>query len=108
LGPLPHRQLNPFVPTTSSRPSEIGAIVGGVIGGLAILAFFTLGILFLRRYNKQPRNNNNNETPSRNSRWTTYFTTAMQTTGLHEKKGTARQFGLDGSQQARQPVFELG
>ncbi|KFY21693.1 hypothetical protein V493_07192 [Pseudogymnoascus sp. VKM F-4281 (FW-2241)] len=37
------------VSSASSRPNNTGAIVGGVVGGIAVLSFIIFGLLFLRR-----------------------------------------------------------
>jgi hypothetical protein len=73
------------IPQPSGEPAT-GPIIGGTIGGLAVIAFFTLGIMFLRRYNKQPRVGT---APSpRHSRSYRHTLPSIQTTGLHEKEGT--------------------
>ncbi|CAI4218716.1 unnamed protein product [Parascedosporium putredinis] len=53
---------SPGPTTTTSEPSgggaPVGAIVGGVIGGLAVLALFAVGLFFILRRLKQKGNNN--------------------------------------------------
>lgn len=46
--------IPPTSTTSSSNPTPVGAIVGGVVGGLAIIALVILGIFFYRR--KKPTN----------------------------------------------------
>ncbi|KAK6697051.1 hypothetical protein SNK05_013598 [Fusarium graminearum] len=46
--------IQPTSTTSSSNPIPVGAIVGGVVGGLAIIALVILGIFFYRR--KKPTN----------------------------------------------------
>ncbi|KAK0099896.1 hypothetical protein ONS95_013278 [Cadophora gregata] len=65
--------------------NNLGVIIGGIVGGLAVICAFVLGILYLWRR----RRNQNNDSVSNNKRntwWKTgYRTTDMQTGGLHEK-----------------------
>ncbi|KAH7321735.1 hypothetical protein BKA65DRAFT_556081 [Rhexocercosporidium sp. MPI-PUGE-AT-0058] len=71
----------------SGGSNNVGAIVGGVIGGLALLCFIIFGALFLRKYQRKDDNSAPKRTPS-NSWWRRiYRTTEMQTGGLHEKDG---------------------
>ncbi|KAH7393405.1 hypothetical protein BKA64DRAFT_86545 [Cadophora sp. MPI-SDFR-AT-0126] len=76
--------------STDSKPSasnNVGAIVGGVIGGLALLCFIIFGALFLRKYQRNHDSTTPKRTPSHSWWRRTYRTTEMQTGGLHEKDG---------------------
>ncbi|KAI5926101.1 hypothetical protein F4810DRAFT_625385 [Camillea tinctor] len=42
----------------SSSSTPVGPIVGGVVGGVAVLALIGLGIFFIIRHNKKKKNNN--------------------------------------------------
>ncbi|KAF6836313.1 hypothetical protein CPLU01_03811 [Colletotrichum plurivorum] len=44
-------------------PAPIGAIVGGVVGGLALIAIIILGVVFLLRKKKKDGQNNGNQAP---------------------------------------------
>jgi len=71
--------------STIPHSNNLGAIVGGSIGGTALVVFFVLGILFIRKYQRRPDDSTNRNSKS----WwrPTYRTTEMQTGGLHEKAG---------------------
>jgi hypothetical protein len=80
----------PAAPSNNSaihQSNNLGAMVGGGIGGAALVVFFVLGILFIRKYQRRP-----DDSTKRNSKswWRrTYRTTEIQTDGLHEKDGRA-------------------
>lgn len=83
--------------TTSSATSlpsasnNTGAIVGGVLGGLALICLVVFCALFLRWFGRR-QNPRSPPSPSRISRgWWHHQpeTTKMQTAGLHEKDGTS-------------------
>ncbi|KAI4866021.1 hypothetical protein F4820DRAFT_273212 [Hypoxylon rubiginosum] len=40
-------------PTSNSSATPVGAIVGGVVGGVAVIALIVLGVLFLKRYQQK-------------------------------------------------------
>jgi hypothetical protein len=53
-GSAPAMPTDSGTPVQSSSSSPVGAIVGGVIGGLAVIAMLILGILYLRRRSPKP------------------------------------------------------
>lgn len=53
-GGFAYEPLNTDFPSPRSRGPPVGAIVGGVIGGLALVVLIVLGIWFLRRRNNNP------------------------------------------------------
>lgn len=59
------------VASTSSSSNNTGAIVGGVVGGIAVIAFIIFGLLFLRR---QKRNRSSfTAVTNESSIWNFYF-----------------------------------
>ncbi|OBT93447.2 hypothetical protein VE01_08684 [Pseudogymnoascus verrucosus] len=65
------------VATTSSSSNNTGAIVGGVVGGIAVLAFIVFGLLFLRRQ-KRNRTSFTPVTNNESSIWNFYFFNAQK------------------------------
>lgn len=81
---------NEAIASTDANPASsnnVGAIVGGVIGGLALLCFIIFGALFLRKYQRKDDDTSPKRAPSHSWWRRTYRTTEMQTGGLHEKDG---------------------
>ncbi|OBT49140.1 hypothetical protein VE00_00029 [Pseudogymnoascus sp. WSF 3629] len=60
------------VATTSSSSNNTGAIVGGVVGGIAVISFIIFGLLFLRRQ-KRNRTSFAPVTNNESSIWNFYF-----------------------------------
>ncbi|OAF54436.1 hypothetical protein VC83_09243 [Pseudogymnoascus destructans] len=91
---------NPSGATTApvapaSTPNSTGAIIGGAIGGVALIAFIILAVLFLRKFQ---RNRAASPIPTESTRRSFYLFNAYnkrgpkaRTTGVFEKEG---EYGL--------------
>ncbi|OBT93440.2 hypothetical protein VE01_08683 [Pseudogymnoascus verrucosus] len=86
--------IAPVAPASAS-PSNIGAIIGGAIGGVALIAFIILAVLFLRKFQ---RNRAASPIPTDSTRRSFYLFNAYnkrgpkaRTTGVFEKDG---EYGL--------------
>ncbi|OBT72716.1 hypothetical protein VF21_08831 [Pseudogymnoascus sp. 05NY08] len=84
----------PIAPAPAS-PNNTGAIIGGAIGGVALIAFIILAVLFLRKFQ---RNRAASPIPTESTRRSFYLFNAYnkrgpkaRTTGVFEKEG---EYGL--------------
>ncbi|ROV89493.1 hypothetical protein VPNG_10158 [Cytospora leucostoma] len=59
--------LTTSTPTSRSSPAPIGAIVGGVVGGIAVIALFALGLVFLLRRRRRDPGPKGNQTAQQTS-----------------------------------------
>ncbi|KFY21694.1 hypothetical protein V493_07193 [Pseudogymnoascus sp. VKM F-4281 (FW-2241)] len=83
------------IPAASSSPNNIGAIVGGAIGGVALISFIILAVLFLRKFQ---RNRAATPVAAESTRRSFYLFNShnkrglkARTTGVFEKEG---EYGL--------------
>ncbi|CZR60056.1 uncharacterized protein PAC_09951 [Phialocephala subalpina] len=98
-GSVPVASIPSNAATTGTNANNTGAIVGGVIGGLALLCFVVFGVLILR---KVQRKDDDSKPKRTHSWWRFHQNTEMQTGGLHEKDGgEILKFEKDGN-----PRFE--
>lgn len=112
--------------SSSGSSNNLGPIIGGIVGSLAVICGFVLGILYLRRQNYSPAPGPEGEMRNRTSWWHgVHRTTAMQTHGLHEIEGNgpmiheadgdrineggwANQHAAEAFVVEKSPAYELG
>jgi hypothetical protein len=88
-------------PSISASPNNTGAIVGGAIGGVALLSFIILALLFLRKYQ---RDHTTSPKPIETSKRGFYLFNAYnkrgpkaRTSGIFEKEGDYGAHEKDGT-----------
>ncbi|OBT72719.1 hypothetical protein VF21_08832 [Pseudogymnoascus sp. 05NY08] len=87
------------VATTSFSSNNTGAIVGGVVGGIAVISFIAFGLLFLRRQ-KRNRTSFTPVTNNESSIWNFYFFNSQKR--REQKMTSGPVYEKDGSGMARE------
>lgn len=112
----PPSQSSIVVPPSSSPSNNLGAIIGGALGGLALIIFFILALVFLRKYQRKQSDSTHPVVDEPSTAKGSFFgflkkrkgTIPVAVTGVYEKDNDHRIYEKEGVASKHVAQYEQG